>query len=112
MTLDMERARGLVARCWCDPRTSGTKMDPALAEVFAERLVKLVNSAETLYMAGRWVLEDERIQTTDQKQAELWDDLCSALGLAPNEESLMSIVDTAKIVSGETVSITRHGWSN
>ena len=80
--INMERARGLVARCWQDPRTSATVMDPALAEVFAESLVKLVNSAEALYMAGRWILEDERIQTTDQKQAKLWEDLRSALGLA------------------------------
>jgi len=31
-------SRGLAAQCWCDPRTSGTVMDPTLAEVFAEML--------------------------------------------------------------------------
>ena len=80
--MNMDRARGLVAQCWCDPRTSATEMDVVLAEVFAERLMHLVNSAEALYMTGRWVLEDDRINMTDQKQAELWEDLCSALGLA------------------------------
>jgi hypothetical protein len=28
----------LAAQCWCDPRTSGTVMDPVLATVFAEML--------------------------------------------------------------------------
>lgn len=33
-----QRSLEIAARCWCDPRTSHTIMDPVLAEVFAETL--------------------------------------------------------------------------
>ncbi len=94
--MNIERAREIAGLCWCDSRTRRTVMDPALAEVFAERLMRLVNASDALYMAGRWVLEDERIQTTDQEQIKLWEDLRDALGLkpavwaAPTRETLLS----------------------
>lgn len=101
---DITRAREIASRCWLDSRTRRIPVDPALVEVFAERLMALTNSAEALYMAGRWTLEDERIQTTDQKQTKLWEDLRDALGLKPGPA--LPEVDTAEIVSGQTVSVT------
>ena len=109
--MNMERARSLVAQCWTDPRTRYLVMDPMLAEVFAERLVKLVNASEALYMAGRWILEDDRIDTTDQEQAELWEGLRSALGLALGHATRAG-VNMAEIVSGQTVSMTKNGWES
>ncbi len=85
--MNIERAREIASLCWRDSRTRRTALDPALADVFAERLMRLVNAADALYMAGRWVLEDERIQTTDQAQAALWEDLRSALGLKPGHSA-------------------------
>ena len=95
--MNMESARGIVARCWGDPRVRSTVMDTVLAEVFAEKLMNLVNASDALYMAGRWVLEDDRIDTTDKEQAELWEAIRDALGL-----------DTAAVSRGETVSMTRY----
>ncbi len=101
--MNIERARAIAHLCWLDSRTRRIPVDPALVEVFAERLMALTNAADALYMAGRWVLEDERIQTTDQEQAALWEDLRSALGLKPAD------VDTAAVSRGETVSMTSYG---
>lgn len=33
-----QKSLEIAARCWCNPRTSSTTMDPVLAEVFAEVL--------------------------------------------------------------------------
>lgn len=41
--MDMEEARGIAARCWCDPRVENRQMDVEMAEVFAEALVKVAN---------------------------------------------------------------------
>ena len=105
--MNIDRAREIVSLCWCDSRTRRTNFDPALADVFAERLMRLVNAADALYMAGRWVLEDERIQTTDQQQAGLWEDLRSALGFKPGHST--QAVDTDAVSRGETVSMTSYG---
>ncbi len=101
--MNIERARGLAAQCWCDPRTSATVMDPVLVEVFAERLMHLVNASEALYMAGRWTLSEGRIIT--EEQAELWEDMRSALGLEPGHSTRAGF-NTVEIVSGKTISIT------
>ena len=85
--MNIERARAIAHLCWLDSRTRRIPVDPALVEVFAERLMALTNAADALYMAGRWVLEDERIQTTDQEQAALWEGLRSALGLKPGHSA-------------------------
>ncbi len=105
--MNIERAREIVSRCWCDSRTRRTPFDPALSDVFAERLMRLVNAADALYMAGRWVLEDERIQTTDQEQAALWEGLRSALELKPGHPA-QADVDTAAVSRGETVTMISY----
>ncbi len=94
--MNMESARGIVARCWGDPRVRSTVMDTVLAEVFAEKLMNLVNASDALYMAGQWTLCEDQIGFV--KQAELWEDLRNALGL----------VDTDAVSRGETVSMTKY----
>ena len=42
--MDIESALQKVAQCWCDPRTSGTVMNPDLAEVMAEMLLAEVQT--------------------------------------------------------------------
>ena len=44
LEMTIEVARGLAAQCWCDDRTSGTIMDPILAEVFAELICVLCDA--------------------------------------------------------------------
>ena len=83
--MNMEHARGLVAQCWCDKRTKHTEMDPVLAEVFAERLMALVNAAEALYSAGRWALPRHILNTPGQ--AKHWEDLRAALGLESGQSN-------------------------
>lgn len=34
----MPEAMAIAAQCWCEPETSGTQMDPVLAEVFARHI--------------------------------------------------------------------------
>ncbi len=38
-------ARIAAEQCWCEPETSGTTMDTALAEAFARRLAGWINTA-------------------------------------------------------------------
>ena len=42
--MTIERAREIAAQCWCDPRTETVVMNPALAEVFAEVLLRQCKS--------------------------------------------------------------------
>jgi hypothetical protein len=66
---DMQQAREIAARCWCDPRTSRFVMQAELAEVFAETLVPLLAAAEMLWVVianvngGDW-----------EKQSQEWQD--------------------------------------
>lgn len=55
----LKRCRGVVARCWCQPKTSATGMDTNLAEAFARVL-----AAET---SAPWVGN----ATNDELNAEL-----------------------------------------
>ena len=50
--LTRERALELAAQCWCDPRTSHLVMEGALAEVFAELLIRVASEGHALGVAG------------------------------------------------------------
>jgi len=41
--MTLEDARGIAARCWCDPATSNRVMDPELAEVMGRQLLAAYN---------------------------------------------------------------------
>jgi|WetSurSiteA1Bulk_404760.scaffolds.fasta_scaffold00038_4 hypothetical protein len=71
--VDLINARGIAARCWCDPRTSGTVMDPVLAEVFAETVRDLISAGEMLWVVlanvsgGNWNEQSMEWQTAAEK---------------------------------------------
>jgi hypothetical protein len=44
--MKIDEAREIVAQAWCDDRTSNTVMDPTLAQVFAEILIREISKAE------------------------------------------------------------------
>ncbi len=39
---NMPMARGIAARCWCDPRVADREMDVELGEVFAEKIAEYI----------------------------------------------------------------------
>lgn len=53
--MDIETARGIAARAWCEPSTSGTVMDVELAEEFAKILVNLVPLDYTTMDGGEMI---------------------------------------------------------
>lgn len=71
------RARMLVAKCWCDPRTDAT-FDPELAEVFAELLDKYIGALQ-------WCSGSDDFQIEGKARVG-WDKLCLPLLADANPE--------------------------
>ena len=55
-----EQMREIAAQCWCDERTKHIVMEPALAEVFAEKLDALQRRVEELECENERLQEETR----------------------------------------------------
>ena len=77
---DLNRARQLVASCWCSDTTQNIVMIPELAEEFAKLTAKLIDNIEMawgLIANSDWEERSEDWQRAATKwRDEVWNPLC------------------------------------
>ena len=66
--LEMEAARGIAARCWCQPKTEKKEMDVELAEEFAKSLLPYLRKAALCERMAKAL----RIYARRYKDGECW----------------------------------------
>lgn len=81
----MPEARAIAAQCWCEPETSGTQMDPVLAEVFARHIaVWMRTGAQHARDAQYWHVAEtasaERIAALEKERDALKAAIATAYG--------------------------------
>lgn len=61
--MDLDEARGIAARCWCEKETEHFVMMPELAEAFAWQLIK---AHEEAYKAGQEDMKEKAAGVADE----------------------------------------------